>query len=727
MSKVLDEAVALHRAGQWAGAARLYQSILTESPHDADALHLLGVLHHQQGRHDRAVELIGRAVAVRPGVPDFHASLAEPYRALGQLERAIGCCRAALRLQPDHPEALCTLGLALQDLGRHAEAVEPLRRAVRFRPDNIPAHNALGLALRELKRPDEALVHFRRAAELAPDRVPARANLGRLLLEMGRPAEALPYCREALRLRPEAAVLHHQLGNALRDLGRLVEAGAAYLEAVRLDSGFAAAHADLGLLLRQQGKLQEALPWLRKAAELDGQSVSIWKALAELHWERGASAEALPCYRHLLTLAPHLPEAHLGLGWALQQEGRQEEAAEQYRTALRLRPGLAVAQMALGGLHEEMGEMAEAEAGFRAALRLQPGFPPALARLAKLLRGKLPDADRALLEERLADHGLHPEIRAALLFGLVQVLDARGEYRRAVEAARQANAVTLQALRGRRDYDSAQHERFVDGVLRYFDRDFFARVAGWGLDTRRPVFVFGLPRSGTTLIEQVLASHPQVHGAGELCVSRETFVRIPAVLGRAEADLDCVPHLDAETVRRLAARLLERLAALDGKAERVVDKMPDNYIYLGFLAALFPQATFIHCRRDLRDIAVSCWLTEFSTIPWANEIEGIAVRFRQYARLMEHWGKVLPVQVHEAVYEETVSDLEGTARRLIAACGLDWDPACLDFYRTRRVVRTASHAQVRQPVYTQSVGRWRHYQGLLDDLFAVLPRDEQTA
>ena len=185
-----------------------------------------------------------------------------------------------------------------------------------------------------------------------------------------------------------------------------------------------------------------------------------------------------------------------------------------------------------------------------------------------------------------------------------------------------------------------------------------------------------------------------------------------------------MPHLDAASIQRLAEQHHERLRALDGgRAERVVDKMPDNYMYVGFLAALFPHATFIHCRRDLRDVAVSCWMTDFRSIRWANDPGHIAARFRQYRRLMDHWRTVLPASIHEVHYEETVADLEGVARRLVAACGLDWESACLEFHRKRRPVRTASVVQVRQPVYQQSAGRWKNYETTLADLFAGLPRE----
>jgi hypothetical protein len=356
-------------------------------------------------------------------------------------------------------------------------------------------------------------------------------------------------------------------------------------------------------------------------------------------------------------------------------------------------------------------------------LRLQPAYALPHARLATLLRGNLPAADQAALEERLADANLEDGPRARLLFGLAHVLDAQGDYRRAAELLRQANALTLElARRQKREYAPADHERFVDGLIREFGPAFFTRQSGAGHDTRRPVFVFGMPRSGTTLIEQVLASHSRIRGAGELRLARQSFEAIPAVTSRTDNPLDCVLHLKGKGIRALADRHLESLSALDGShAAHVVDKMPDNYMYVGLLAAMFPGAVFIHCRRDLRDVAVSCWMTDFRSIRWANALEHIAARFEQYRRLMNHWQAVLPAPIHEVDYEETVADLEGVARRLLAACGLEWEPGCLDFHRTRRPVRTASVGQVRQPIYTRSVARWKNYEIALAELYARLP------
>lgn len=722
MSNVLSTALALHQAGRLSDAAQLYQAILIRQPQHADAWHLFGLLHHECGQHAAAVELIGRAVALRPNAAAYHANLAEVYRALGQLERAADSCRLALQLRPDYPEAHCNLALCLQGLGRLDEAVEQFQHALRLRPDFATVHNNLGGALRELGRREEALEQFRRAVELDPKSALAQSNLGQLLLDCGKAEEALPSCQEAVRLQPERAELHHNLGNVLLALERLEEARAAYQEALRLDESLARTHAALGRLLSQQGSLEDAVPWLRQAVELEPGNAAFWNDLGDLHMERNESTEAIPCFEKALALEPDRVDTHNNLGWALQLEGRFAEAGEQYRMALRLRPESGQAQLNLGGLHEELGEMDQAEECFRAALSIQPNFPAPLVQLATLLRGKLPEADQAALQARLADEKLAPEGRSNLLFGLAHVLDARGDFAGAADCLRQANALAVErAVKRRRTYDAEEHDRFVAGLLAGCDAGFFRRLAGAGLDTGRPVFVFGLPRSGTTLIEQVLASHSRIQGAGELRLAWRSFRSLPGVLQRNEPALACLPHLDGTAVRHLAEQHLQALLRYgSGDSERIVDKMPDNYMYLGVLAAMFPKATLIHCRRDLRDVAVSCWMTNFRTIRWANDPDHIAARFAHYRRLMEHWRAVLPVPILEVDYEETVADLESVARRLIAACGLEWEPACLEFHRTSRPVRTASVTQVRQPLYTTSVARWRRYEPHLADFFARL-------
>ena len=252
-----------------------------------------------------------------------------------------------------------------------------------------------------------------------------------------------------------------------------------------------------------------------------------------------------------------------------------------------------------------------------------------------------------------------------------------------------------------------------------FFPDLFKELAGGGDPTRLPVFVFGLPRSGTSLVEQVLASHSRVHGAGEPPLIRRLLASAPPLVGSREQMRSLLYDLGQRY--RETLELLARRDRPDAAPLRVVDKLPGNYFHLGFLALFFPNATFIHVQRDLRDVALSCWMTNFGNVPWASDIDCLTEHFGAYQRIMAHWRATLPVTLHEVAYERLVEDFEPQARRLVAACGLEWEPACLDFHNTRRAVATVSASQVRQPLYRQAVGRWKRYAPYLEDLFARLP------
>jgi tetratricopeptide (TPR) repeat protein len=717
-------AVQLHQSGELDAAADLYESVLHDDRAHADALHLLGMLRHQQGQNRLAAKLLGKAVGLRPDVAVFHASMGEVHRALGQLEEAVASGCEALRLGLDDPAARNNLGLALHLLGRYPEAAGAFLTVVESRPDDAMAHTNLGAALRALGEHGRALEHMKRAVEIDLQFASARNNLGQFLLESGLPDQALPHLQAAVALQPEMAEAHNNLGNVYRALGHLAEARWCYGEAVRKNPEMSHACVSLALTLQLEGRWDDALPWFRRAIEIQPGSTDYLALLAEAEVDREHYEEAIDCYRKILEHDPGDATAHNAVGWLLLEEGQLDLSAEHLRTALRMQPDLMVANVSLGSLHEKMGDFAAAEACFRTAVEDDAARSHALARLAMLLRGTLPDDDCKAIEERLvADSNASDPARLNLLFGLANVWDARGRYAEAAACARQANTLALaQFQRRNMVHDPAQHERFVSGLIEGFEPALFKRLANAGLETRRPVFIVGLARSGTTLIEQILASHSQFHGAGELPLARIDFQSIPSLLDSESSPVSCISELTPAVVRQLAERHFDKLQSLDGgKSGRIGDKMPDNYVHLGLLNTLFPNAVFIHCRRDLRDVAVSCWMTGFRSVRWTNDTHQIATRFQQYIRLMNHWQAVLPAPIHHVDYEETVDDLEGVARRLLDACGLEWEPACLEFHRNSRPVQTASFSQVRQPVYRGSLGRWKNYETELADLFAELP------
>jgi tetratricopeptide (TPR) repeat protein len=547
-----------------------------------------------------------------------------------------------------------------------------------------------------------------------------------LLLECQRPREALRHCQEAVRLDPQLAPAHNNLGNVLRRLGRINDAKTCYLEALRLEPRLAVVHNNLGEVLHEQGQVNEAKRFLAEAVQREPNNAVFRVSLAKVLLEQRDLATA---QTHLLTarrLNPRLAEAGVLLAHTYFEQGRLDDAHKQYRALLADRPNDPAINCRLAEVLLELNQRDEALACLRAALCADPNCAHALAQLATQLSNRLPAEEEMALRRLLDNPNLSDSDRAALLFALAQVCDARGDYNQAAQHLTRANHLENSAWQnGGRAYSVEAHANFVERLLKVFTPAFFERVRGFGLDSERPVFIVGLPRSGTTLLEQVLASHSRVFGAGELRLAREDFETLGGGSdGRSEARaFDILETIDADMVRRMAHGHLDRLNALNSTAERILDKMPDNYLYVGFMALLFPQARFLHCCRDIRDVAVSCWITHFRDIPWSNDFDLMASRFAQYHRVMEHWKTVLPAPMLDVHYEEMVEDLESVARRAVAFLGLEWEPACLDYHRNQRPVRTASLSQVRQPIYRRSMARWRHYQEAMQPLFSRL---EQT-
>jgi tetratricopeptide (TPR) repeat protein len=680
--RLLAAGLAQQRAGRLAEAERAYARVLELDPANADARYFRATVYLQTGRRQAGISELGAAIERAPDNPGAFYSLGAALAEEGRLEEAVAACRAALRLKPDFPQAHNNLGIVFQRQGRLDEAVASYRAALRLAPDNPQALNNLGAALRELGRLEEAVASFRAALRLAPDYPQAHNNLGAALRELGQLDEAVASCREALRLAPEYPEALNNLGNALAAQGRPGEAAERYREALRLAPGYREARANLGNALTAQGELEQAVA----------------------------------CYRAVLDLKPDDPDALYNLGNALTEQGRLDEAAASYRAALDLKPDFPDACANLGIALTVAGRLDEAQRAFERAVALAPtrgAFQRMLADTGRVA----PDSPQARrLEELAADVAGLPETdRMEVHFALGALYADAGLPERSFAHLLEANRLK----RGRLDYDEAATLALFGRIRAVFSAGLLAGASGAGAPSRLPVFVVGMPRSGTTLVEQILASHPRVFGAGELLDLQRAADDLSAGgLGFPEAAAG-LPRQDFE---RLGAAYLERVQARAPSAERIVDKLPDNFLRLGLIRLALPGARIIHVVRDPVDTCLSCFSKLFTDeVAYAYDLAELGRYYRAYAGLMEHWRAVLPPQVLcEVRYEDVVADLEGQARRLLDHCGLDWDARCLDFHRSRRAVRTASAAQVRRPLYASSVGRWGAFADLARPLLAAL-------
>ncbi|HHJ16545.1 MAG TPA: sulfotransferase, partial [Gammaproteobacteria bacterium] len=326
----------------------------------------------------------------------------------------------------------------------------------------------------------------------------------------------------------------------------------------------------------------------------------------------------------------------------------------------------------------------------------------------------------AALEDRLArSGGLSVTGRKNLHFCLGNLYDRSGDYDKAFEHYRTGNDLR------KVDWDPRANSAQVDAIIRAFSREYLVTAPEAGTRSEKPVFVLGMPRSGTSLVEQILASHPAVHGAGELTDLPQLVQQLPALLPTPAPYPGCAPLLNQKALDTLAGRYLERLDALAPDALRVVDKMPGNFSFLGLIELLFPDARVIHCVRDPVDTCLSCYFQDFSGSQfYSYDLGHLGAFYRDYARLMAHWKQVLRIPMLEVAYEELVADQEAVSRRMIEFCGLDWDERCLQFHENRRFVATSSYDQVRRPIYSSSVDRGRHYRPHLAPLIDAL-RAEQ--
>jgi tetratricopeptide (TPR) repeat protein len=401
---------------------------------------------------------------------------------------------------------------------------------------------------------------------------------------------------------------------------------------------------------------------------------------------------------------------------------------------VRLNPEYAVAHSNRAGVLIQLGRLPEAIACCHESLRLAPDGVLAYVHLGELAVQRLyqfTDEEVRRMESLATAHDLgrvpegghrlSDDNASGLHFMLAELCDRNSEYDRAFSHYRRANDLKAQVLRQKNlAFDREGHRRLIDDLIATFDRRFFERVRSFGLATEVPVFVVGMPRTGSTLVAQVLSSHPQVVGAGE---RRE----LGDILTGAAPYPALMSRLDRFAARALAEGYVSRLSRLGPEAARIVDKMPHNYLHLGSICALFPNARIIHCCRDVMDVCLSCYFQNFTWVNYATSLEDLGFYYRQYERLMRHWREVLPLPVYEVEYEQLVREQERVSRGLIAFCGLDWSDRCLAFHENRRAVQTASKMQVRRPLYTSSVARWKRYECHLFPLQQALACDAPDA
>jgi tetratricopeptide (TPR) repeat protein len=764
IGEALAEAIRHHQTGRLQAAERIYRQILAVDPNHADALNLLGVIAQQNGNYQESIHLMERALLLNPSNAAFHNNLGESYRLSRRISEALTCYQRALQLKSDYCDAWNNLGIVQVELGKVDDAIASFRHALALRPDNPQAHNNLGnvlraegklqealasydeairlkpdyavahhnrgMVLRAQKRLDEAITAYQDAIRLNPAYAEAHADLGDTLLLQKKLDQAILAWRESLRHHPDNPDIHNRVGMMLFHQDRVDEAAAAYREAIRWQPDFADAHYNLGNALQAQGRSEQAIICYDRALRFNPSYAEAFNGRGAALQAGGHLEESVESLHEAIRLKPDYPEAFNNLGIALSRQGKVDEAVPRYREAIRLKPDYARAYGNLGSALVTQANVDEAIPCLRESIRLDPRNATSFYSLSELVAQKrytFAPEEIAAIEALLAAPKLSVRDRAQLHFALAAHCERLQQYDEAFAHFRNANDLSREDFRLKgKLFRPEDHRRMVDVMLAFFTPAYFDGMRSLGSDSQRPIFVVGMPRSGTTLVEQILASHPRVFGAGELRDFQMIATGLSRSLNSRLVFPHCLQEMTGNQAQEIAGRYLEALQQMAGvEVDRVVDKMPTNFELLGLIATLFPRATIIHCKRDARDVCLSCYCQNFESLRFAASLEDLGHFWCEYERLMEHWRKVLPQPIHEVQYEELVRDPEPISRQLIAACGLDWDDRCLAFYEGKRVIQTASKLQVRQPIYSSSVARWKRYESHLEPLFLILNRTRQ--
>lgn len=631
-------------------------------------------------------------------------------------EEAIARCRQALGSYPEDVNILGLLGAALGDRGQFDEAEEILLRVIDLTPTFAKPYEDLGTLLLQRGLAEKAIPLLEKAARLDPKQEAAHFQLGRALAQVGRGADADAAFERSFALSPVRGMMaqaaeHHAAG-------RLEEAERLCRQVLQREPRNVDALRMLGLIAAAAGDLDEAENLLRQALAEAPDHIAALFELGRVLKELERPDDAIDVYKTLIELQPDNPRAHYRLAGVLAPAALTEQSAAAYRRCLELDPRHPGAWLGLGHMLKTLGQQSEGIAAYRRCLAIEPEFGEAWFSMANLKTYRFDDAEIAEMRQRLESDTVNETSRVNFLFALARAYEDRRDYATAWQYYEQGNARQRLLV----SYDPVLTETVNDDLIAFFAADFFRSHAGVGNPDPSPIFILGMPRSGSTLVEQIIASHSRVEGTSEL----PYIGRLTKSLNRNRADGMRYPEVLNELEPRHFSRLGQNYLAM-ARMHRVegtphfIDKMPNNFPLVGFIHAILPNAKIIDARRHPLDACTGNLRQLYARgQAFSYDQTDIGEYYLQYQRMMDHWDQVLPGKVLHVQYEDVVADLPRQVERILNYLELPWEDACLDYHATQRAVRTASSEQVRQPIYTSGIGYWRHYEAQLEELREVL-------
>ena len=625
--------------------------------------------------------------------------------------RAEEACRDYLKEHPGDPDHIRLLSLALMKQNRAAEAEEQLRFALSIQPDFPQLHEDLGSALAMQKRFEEAIPAFEKAIQLQPALPLAQKKLGHALAAVGRGAEADEAFKDYIDSDPDRAKVVE--GVELRQAGKADEAIEKFREVMQSNPNSVDAMRHLAISFwRDKNRAGDAEALLRRATQVANDYTGAWLTLGALLMDTNKYVEAIKAFKRATELEPNSIEGWSGLGNAYGRSMYPEEAIKAYEKALAIDSNVPATLSSYAWELKTVGDQPKALEAYRKAIKIKPRFGPAYWSMANLKIFNFEDEEVETMKTQLERDDLTDSEEIHFRFALGKAMEDRKDYDQAWHYYHTGN----QRQRGTVQYEPLDFENRMKSIRSVFSRELLESRAGAGFEAPDPIFIVGLPRSGSTLVEQILASHSQVEGTSELPI----LGKIAESIGRYRKDKvrypEAVPELRDKDLRGYGKQYIE-----ESQRHRMTDKpfftdkLPNNFPSMGFAKLILPNAKIINARRHPFDSCLGGYKQLFgSGQHFTYDMLDLAHYYQQYDAMIKHWHEVMPGQVLDVHYEETVTDLEWQVRRILEHCGLEFEESCVRFHETERAVKTASSEQVRQPIYTGALGKWRRYEAHLD-------------
>ena len=691
----LNKAKSYVRQGQALEALDLYKAIIKQFPHNKRAQ--IGI---EQLKHLN----IQKANPSQQNVD----KLVELYQT-GRYAEAEKLAQLMTQDFPEHPFGWKVLGAVLKETGRISESIVPFKKSLEITPQDPIAQSNLGVTLQALGRLEEAETFLRQAIALKFDYATAHNNLGITLHALGRLEEAESSLKQAVSLKPDFVEAYINLGNTLKKLNKLDEAKASYTQLIQLKPDYIDGYKNLGVILRELGKLSESEEKLRYAIALKPDNAEAFNSLGNTLQEMGKFEEAMNSFIQSILLNSNNCNAHNNLGVVFHELGRLEEAEKSLRQAISIKFDYAEAYNNLGNLLQDLGRFDEAELCFKKVINIKPNKTSAYRHLTIVSKINLQDKIYHKMKSLYGDKSISEEQLCHINFGLGKIYADAENYEHSFKHYKEGNILRKKLL----NYDFQQDVNLFRQLKNsYSEMDQSSLNLDFTSNKISPIFILGMPRSGTTLIEQIVSSHSKVTGAGE--------IRFIPMFGFKMAT--SLSEVNKEMYVKFRDQYLNKLQNVSNGKIYVTDKMPHNFLYIGLISIVFPNAKIIHVERNP---AATCWgnyIQYFSSknLGYCYGIEDIVNYYKLYKNLMDFWGMHLSKKIYNIDYDLLTINQKEETKKLLNYIGLNWEDSCMSPEKNIRSVATASKTQVRKKIYKGSSQKWKSYKPFLNGAFDYL-------